>query len=161
MKTIRTCSALILGVLWFGVVGATANPVFENFTDNKECPGEKSSCEVTEERKEFDFSDYAIGQYTEFAGYDARGNEFTYRVTRVHGGIDVAVKTRTISKVDRNTTIVFKGPKGVVKSVRLADQSSQRCGLICVLAHICCIKIHLGPPGNTWEWDCECTYSNE
>jgi hypothetical protein len=159
MKTIQKMSVVLIGLFCAGFVHASAGSL-EMVTAKDSFV--TSACHVNaliksnDLSKEYDFSKLSIGQFTEIIGYDSRGNQFTYRVTRVRSGIEIAVKTETLQHVDGSTTIVFKGPNGIVKTVRLGEIAGQRCGWLCVLAHVCCIKIHLGPPGNTWEWDCDC-----
>lgn len=158
-------SVVLIGMFWTGVTfasicSAKTAPVEEISSPESPCI---NYCTTSTEAiaKEYDFSYLKVGQFTEFNGYDSQGNEFIYRVTRVQKGIDVAVKSETLNNVDTNTVVVFRGPNGVVTSVRLGDVATQRCGWLCLLAHICCVKIHIGPPGNTWEWDCDCVNSNE
>jgi hypothetical protein len=104
--------------------------------------------------KEYDFSYLKPGETAELSYEDNKGNPIRYRVTRTSGGLDVAVYTSSLQDADPGTRITFKGPNGVVSSSTIGEIVSRRCGWLCVIAHVFCVKIHLGPPGNTWEWDC-------
>jgi hypothetical protein len=157
MKNFKFQTALLLGLLFVG--HTYAKTVSYNLCE--ESNGVIPIVAVLDDPgKDYDFSYLKPGETTDITGYDSNGKPFKYRVTRTSNGIDVAVYSNSIKDTDPNTAITFRGPKGVVSSTTLGEVSSQRCGWICVIAHVFCVKIHVGPPGNTWEWDCD-TSTNE
>ncbi len=157
MKNFKLYAALLFGILLMGQAHAKNNPC--NL-------GEKSTCVIVETvindspGKDYDFSSLKPGETADIPGYDGNGKKFMYRVTKTSNGIDVAVYTNSLKNIDPSTEIAFKGPNGEISSTTVGQVSAQRCGWICVLAHVFCVKIHLGPPGNTWEWDCDTTSQN-
>lgn len=104
--------------------------------------------------KDYDFSYLKPGETAELVYNDNDGNPIRYRITRTTSGIDIAVYRSSLEKADPDTAITFKGPRGVVSSTTVGEINSQRCGWLCIIAHVVCVKVHIGPPGNTWEWDC-------
>ena len=165
MKTIKVISVFLIGILWVGVIQASAIegkfPAVTKYADGIHVSFALKIDPCKPIIKEYDFSTLTVGQFMEFPGYDPNGIEFTYRVTRVKNGIDVAVKSETLRNIDRNTTVIFRGSDGIIKTVVLGQLASQRCGWLCILAHVCCVQVHIGPPGNTWHWDCKCIGTSE
>ncbi|MCW5519927.1 hypothetical protein J1N09_08770 [Aureitalea sp. L0-47] len=152
MKNFRHFIPIVFGLLLMMSVRASNNT---NIGCSPMCVEECSSDPIVlSPGKEYDFSYLKPGETAELAYEDDKGNPIRYRVTRTSGGLDVAVYTSSLQKADPNTVIAFKGPKGVVSSSTVGEIVSQRCGWLCVIAHVFCVKVHLGPPGNTWEWDC-------
>lgn len=157
MKNFKLYAALLVGMLLMGHAHSKTIPC---------TPIEKSTCEITDKivtdapGKDYDFSSLKPGETADVPGYDRSGKKFMYRVTKTSNGIDVAVYTNSLKNIDPDTQIAFKGPNGEISSTTVGQVSAQRCGWICVLAHVFCVKIHLGPPGNTWEWDCDTTSQN-
>ncbi|MBT8262755.1 MAG: hypothetical protein KJO05_08035 [Bacteroidia bacterium] len=154
MKIFKLVTVVLLGTLLMGQT--YGNEISNNPGDQTNCISPFSSVNDSP-GKDYDFSYLKPGETADITGYGSAGKAFTYRITRTSNGIDVAIYSDTIRNVDPRTVITFKGPKGVTNTTTLGQISSQRCGWLCVIAHVFCVKIHLGPPGNTWEWDCDTT----
>jgi hypothetical protein len=157
MKNFNFLATFLIALFLMGYTNARSLTV-DSF-DRSECLKPCTS-PVDNPGKDYDFSYLKPGETADVNGYDSNGKAFKYRVTRTSSGIDIAIYSNSIKNADPNTVVTFKGPKGVVSSTTLGQVGSQRCGWICVLAHVFCVKVHLGPPGNTWEWDCD-TSTNE
>lgn len=103
-----------------------------------------------------DLSRLSLGQATFVEMRDAVGTPYTFRVKKTADNkFAVAANPTELNDLQPNTTIRFVGKDGLVKAVNLTQLAQQqRCGVWCVLLHICCVHIHIGPPANTWEWSC-------
>ena len=108
---------------------------------------------------DLDFSRLSPGTHAFIEMFDAKGSPYTFKVERKENlKLAVYADTSTLSGLEANTTINFKGKGKLIKSVNLTELNNQRCGLICFMINICCVHVHLGPPANTWEWSCSnCT----
>ena len=104
---------------------------------------------------DLDFSKLRPGTHAFIEMFDAKGSPYTFKVERQENlKLAVYADTSTLGNIEPNTTVAFKGKGKLYRSINLTELNSQRCGLWCIMAHICCIHVHLGPPGNTWEWSC-------
>jgi Neuraminidase (sialidase) len=151
MKIFKLLTGFILGTLFMGQTYGNVISVSPN--DQSSYISHLSSA-IDSPGKDYDFSYLKPGETMDITGYDSNGKPFKYRVTRTSNGVDVAIYSDTIRNADPGTVITFKGPEGIISSTTLGQVSSQRCGSLCILAHFFCVKVHIGPPGNTWEWDC-------
>ncbi len=156
MKNFNFLATCLIAMFVMGATNAKSLDV--DSSDQSECLTPFASPDNP--GKDYDFSYLKPGETADISGYDSNGRTFKYRVTRTSGGIDVAVYSASIKNADPNTVVTFKGPNGVISSTTLGQVASQRCGWLCVLVHVFCVKVHIGPPGNTWEWDCD-TSTNE
>ena len=152
MKKIRHFSPVVLGLLL--MLNLQAMNHVETYSEALCIEESAPDLIVLSPGKEYDFSYLKPGETAEVSYDDIKGNPIRYRITRTSSGLDVAVYMSSLQKADPSTNIVFKGPRGVVSSSTVGELVSNRCGSLCVLAHFFCVKVHLGPPGNTWEWDC-------
>lgn len=157
MKNFKLFAAFLFGMLLLGQANANTN--YCELSVETDCVFLDASS-TAGPGKDYDFSSLKPGETADIPGYDNNGKQFMYRVTKTSNGIDVAVYSNSLKDVDPNTVIAFKGPNGEVTSTSLGEVTSQRCGWLCVLAHVFCVKVHIGPPGNTWEWDCDTTSQN-
>ncbi len=102
-----------------------------------------------------DLTRLGLGQSTYVEMRDAVGTPYTFRVKKLEDNrFAVAAKVEDLQDIQPNTTIRFVGKDGLLKAVNLSELSNQRCGVWCLVLHICCVHIHIGPPANTWEWSC-------
>lgn len=118
--------------------------------------------ELRTQGMDYDFTNLSIGESISIEMYDNSGTPFIFVVTKTSDNeIDVAADVDSLNGIEENTTVSFRDREGNIKVVNLTDVKNNRCGWLCVIAHICCVKIHIGPPGNTWDWDCSaCTIGN-
>lgn len=104
---------------------------------------------------DLDFSKLRPGTHAFLEMFDAKGTPYMLKAERKENlKIAIYADTSTLGNLDANTTINFIGKGKLYRSTNLTELNSQRCGLWCVLVHMCCIHVHIGPPGNTWEWSC-------
>jgi len=148
LKTILVCC--VVGALT--VVGAQAQGVSDNVTHV--LPNSTISVDPTT-GVDLDFTRLTPGSYAFIEMYDEKGTAFTFKVERKENlKLAVSADTNTLDDIKSNTTINFMGKGKLFRSVNLTELSNRRCGLWCIIVHICCVHIHIGPPGNTWEWSC-------
>ena len=104
---------------------------------------------------DLDFTKLRPGTYALIEMYDSHSRPFKFKVERKEDlKLAVSADTSTLTGITSDTTINFIGKGKLLRSVNLTELSNQRCGLFCILIHACCVHIHIGPPGNTWEWSC-------
>ena len=151
LKTILVCC--VVGAL--STIGTKA--VAQNVSGNVTYVLPNSNISVAQNTSvDLDFTRLNPGTHAFIEMFDTMGKPFIIKVEKLNNKkLEVSVNTASAGNLTANTSINFIGKDNVVRPVNLTEISNQRCGLWCVIAHICCVHVIVESGGTiTWKWSC-------